>query len=183
MIYLLLFWEFFKVGLFTIGGGYAMLPVITDAVVSCGWMTEAELMEFIAIAESTPGPISVNTATLVGMREAGVLGAICATLGVVLPSFIIIYIIVRFFLSSFQKNKIYGYAVRAVNPTVVGLITSVAITLTLQTLQVRSGFDFKALIIIGVLLPLMFIKKPKIPPVVIILLSALLGLLLYSVWI
>ena len=93
MIYLKLLWTFFKIGLFTIGGGYAMIPMIKSEVVAVGWLTESELLDFMAISESTPGPFAVNVATFVGFNEAGVLGALCSTLGVILPSFIIILIV------------------------------------------------------------------------------------------
>ena len=93
MIYLQLFIEFFLIGLFTFGGGYAMIPLVRETVLENGWLTEAQFYDFIGVCESTPGPIAVNMATFIGSDQAGVLGSICATLGVVLPSFIIILII------------------------------------------------------------------------------------------
>ena len=93
MIYLILFLEFFKIGLFTIGGGFAMIPLIEEIAVRYGWMTESEFFDLIGVCESTPGPIAINMATYIGSSQGGLLGSIVATLGVVLPSFIIIIII------------------------------------------------------------------------------------------
>ena len=92
-IYLELFLSFFKRGLFTFGGGYAMISLVMETCISKNWLTEEEIMNFIAICESTPGPIAVNMATFIGTSQAGILGAIVATIGVVLPSFIVILII------------------------------------------------------------------------------------------
>ena len=92
---LLLFWTFFKIGLFTIGGGYAMIPMIESEVISRGWLTETELFNFLAISESTPGPFAINMATFVGVNEAGIIGGIFTTLGVITPSIIIIILIFK----------------------------------------------------------------------------------------
>ena len=97
MIFLELFWVFFLIGAFTFGGGYAMIAMIQQQVVSRGWMETAQIIDFIAIAESTPGPIAVNMATFVGSQMGGVWGAVCATLGIVLPSFVVILIVARCF--------------------------------------------------------------------------------------
>ncbi|HOW38524.1 MAG TPA: chromate transporter, partial [Bacillota bacterium] len=96
---LVLFLAFFEIGLFTFGGGYAMIPMIEEAVLRHGWLanTSFSLVDFIAVSESTPGPFAVNIATFIGMTEAGIPGAILATVGVVLPSFIVILLIARFF--------------------------------------------------------------------------------------
>ena len=103
MTFLKLFFEFFKIGLFTFGGGYAMISQIKEAVVEKKkWLSDDELMEIITIAESTPGPIAINLATFVGYKRKGVKGSIAATLGVILPSFIILYII-SLFLDSFME--------------------------------------------------------------------------------
>lgn len=104
MILVELFITFFKIGLFTFGGGYAMIPMITDEVVAKGWATAQMLTDFIAIAESTPGTFAINTATFIGMEQMGVIGAIFATLGVIMPSFIIILIIAKFLAASPKTN-------------------------------------------------------------------------------
>ena len=104
MIFLELFGTFFLIGLFTFGGGYAMIPMITEQVTAKGWMTTSELSNFIAISEMTPGPFAINISTFVGSKVGGLFGSICATFGVVLPSLIII-IIVAMVLNKFLSNK------------------------------------------------------------------------------
>lgn len=144
MIYLELFWTYFKIGLFTIGGGYAMLPMIRAEVVgSYGWITEQGLIDFIAIAESTPGPFAVNLATFVGFETAstayngsvfmGILGSAAATFAVVLPSLVII-IIVSIIFEKFIKSKVVKGFFSGVKPVVVGLVASSAFTILLGTL-------------------------------------------------
>ena len=93
MIYLKLFLSFFKIGLFTFGGGYAMIPLIQETVLNNNWMGLEKLIDFIAISESTPGPFAINMATFIGTTKGGFIGAVFSTLGVVLPSFIIILIV------------------------------------------------------------------------------------------
>ena len=97
MIYIVLFLTFFKIGAFTFGGGYAMLPLIQEEVLKKAWLSQQEIIDFIAVSESTPGPFAVNMATFIGSQTGGILGAVCATLGVVLPSFIIILIVAKCF--------------------------------------------------------------------------------------
>ena len=127
MIYLELFLTFFEIGLFTFGGGYAMISLIRDKALTLGWLTEEELLNMIAVSESTPGPIAVNMATFVGSSQGGILGSLVATLGVVLPSFIIILII-----SAFVRNFLSFKGVKAflsgVRPCIVALILGTAIT-------------------------------------------------------
>ncbi len=102
----LLFFTFFKIGILTFGGGYAMIPMIEDEVMRHGWLDSVDtLLDFIAVSESTPGPFAVNIATFIGYSQNGIIGAIAATLGVVLPSFIIISIIARFY-TRFSRNQI-----------------------------------------------------------------------------
>ena len=126
MIYFELFYTFFLIGLFTFGGGYAMIPMIQDQIVGKGWMTDAELSDFIAISETTPGPFAINISTFVGSQTAGILGAICSTIGVILPSFIII-ILVSIILSKFLKNRFVKGALNGVKPVIIALILSTAI--------------------------------------------------------
>ncbi len=125
---LALFWTFFKIGLFTFGGGYAMIATVRETVVQTKkWLTEDQFLEIIAIAESTPGPIAINMATYVGFKQRGVRGSIAATLGVVLPSMIIIFLI-SLFLDAFMANRFVAYAFRGIQCAVAFLIT-------------RAGFD------------------------------------------
>ena len=116
------FAAFFKIGAFTFGGGYAMIPLIqNEAVEKHGWVTDDDILEIIAIAESTPGPIAINSATFVGYRAAGVLGSVCATLGVVLPSFVII-LLISFVLKQFQELRPVQYAFNGIRAGVLALL-------------------------------------------------------------
>jgi len=117
-----LFTTFFKIGAFTFGGGYAMIPLIQkEAVEKNGWVTDDDILEIIAIAESTPGPIAINSATFVGYRTCGVLGSMCATVGVVLPSFVMI-LLISFVLQQFQELKAVQYAFNGIRAGVLALL-------------------------------------------------------------
>jgi chromate transporter len=166
-----LFFTFFKIGAFTFGGGYAMLPLIQDAVINKhGWLTLTEFLEVIAIAEMTPGPIAVNTATFVGYRTAGVFGSVFASLGVVLPSFLIILLIARFFRGLTDLPWAQGFF-SGVKPAIIGLIG-----IALWRLGSAALIDFKSILIfLGALLLLI---KGRLHPIPVIMLSALCGLLL-----
>lgn len=194
MIYLKLFYTFFKIGLFTIGGGYAMIPLISDEVIGNGWITEDMLVDFIAISESTPGPFAINIATFVGTQAArlfggvGFLGAICATVGVVLPSLIIIFLIAAVF-TKVTKNKIVRDIFSGLRPAVVGLIAYAFVSIALATLFSEVTFsdmksflniDFIGLGIFAIVFGLSLIKKPKLHPIALIAISALLGMLGYG---
>ena len=116
------FATFFKIGAFTFGGGYAMIPLIQkETVETHHWISDEDILEIVAIAESTPGPIAINAATFVGYRTCGVLGSVCATLGVVLPSFVLIYII-SFVLRQFQELKVIQYAFYGIRAGVLALL-------------------------------------------------------------
>ncbi|MBQ6431160.1 MAG: chromate transporter [Oscillospiraceae bacterium] len=123
MILLKLFYTFFTIGLFTFGGGYAMLPLIQEKVIANGWMGMEELTNFVAISESTPGPFAINISTYVGAETAGVLGALCATLGVVLPSFIIILIVAKIYVR-FKNSKAVSGVMFGLRAAVVGLMAA-----------------------------------------------------------
>ena len=197
MIFLQLFWTFFKIGLFTFGGGYAMIPLVTDEVLSNGWLTYEEVMNFIAVAESTPGPIAVNMATFVGASQGALLGgfgfrllgAICATLGVVLPSFIIILLIATLIKGLLNIAGVKAF-LDGVKPVVVGLILGTAILLILSVILSLSAitdtvaFDWKALVIFGIIalvhIVYKLITKKKISPIILIIISAVLGIIFYG---
>ena len=181
MMFLELFWTFFKIGAFTFGGGYAMLPLIQSEVTAKGWIDEAALVDFIAVSESTPGPIAVNMATYVGSELGGVLGALCATLGVVLPSFVIILIVAGCF-TRFRKSKYVQGALSGLKPGAVALIATAVISvgktvffpggLTLAVFA--SPMFYVCLSIFGVMLLLAF---RKVHPIAIIGMSAAVGIL------
>lgn len=189
MIYLNLFLTFFEIGMFTFGGGYAMISLIRDKALSLGWLTEEELLNMIAVSESTPGPIAVNMATFVGSKQGGILGSIVATLGVVLPSFIIILLVCAL-IHNFLKYKGVQAFLKGVRPCVVALILATAVTMALNTLfglsTIKEGWsaDLRGIIIFIILVAIALIfkkiKKKKPSPILIILISAGLGMLLYS---
>ena len=178
MICLELFVTFFKIGLFTIGGGYAMLPLIQADVQAHGWMTAEELVNFIAVSESTPGPFAVNVSTYVGAELAGLPGAFCATLGVVLPSFLIILLVARFY-AAFRSSAIISGAMSGLRPAVIGMIGAAAVSVG-QTVfapdgvQALAGYPLACSLAIFVLMA--FLTHRKLHPIAIILLSALLGI-------
>lgn len=189
MIYLDLFWTFFKIGLFTIGGGQAMIPMIMTNVVDKGWLEQNALIDFIAISESTPGPFAVNIATYTGIETAGIFGAICATLGVVMPSVIIIIIVAKL-LSGFMKRKAVGEVFTGVRSTVTGLLLSVFISLVLTMLFGISDIfnvtgvqvDYVGIGLFALIFPISFIKikGKKMKPILFVILSAALGVLCYG---
>ena len=123
MIYLRLFWEFFKAGLFAIGGGLATLPFLQEISASTGWFSEAQLADMIAVSECTPGPIGINMDTYAGFLTKGVPGAVCSTLGLVTPSIIVILIVARI-LKKFQSNRYVQAAFYGLRPASTGLIAA-----------------------------------------------------------
>ena len=189
MIYLKLFLTFFEIGLFTFGGGYAMISLIREKALALGWLSEEELLNMIAVSESTPGPIAVNMATFVGSAQGGFFGSLVATLGVVLPSFFIILLIAALMRNLLKYKGVQAF-LGGVRPCVVALILATAITLLLSTLlgitTLRGGvtLDGRGILLFAILIIIAFFtkmyKKKKPSPILMILLSAGLGMLLYS---
>lgn len=189
-IYILLFLTFFKIGLFTIGGGYAMIPMIQQDILAHGWLTQNELIDFIAISESTPGPFAINIATFVGMSQGQVLGAVCATLGVVMPSFLIILLVARWF-AHFQDNYYVKAALYGLRPAVVGLIASAAFSVFLAnalggvsgqrllTFHALPFISWRAVIIAGIVFAIQRWKQ-KWHPVWLILIAGALGFVFHA---
>lgn len=181
MIYLELFLTFFMIGLFTFGGGYAMLPLIQEQVVAKGWMTNEQIVDFIAVSESTPGPFAVNISTYVGNQAGGLLGGLCATLGVVMPSFIVILVVAKCF-DKFRNSKVVNGCMTGLKPAVVGMIGSAVVSVGMTvffptgltvTVFDRSGFYISFVIFIGAIL----LAFRKIHPVLIIVFSAVVGII------
>jgi len=179
MIFISLFLTFFKIGLFTFGGGYAMLPLIQEAVVQQGWVSESRIIDFIAVSESTPGPFAINMATYVGTATGGFFGAVCATLGVVLPSFIVILIVARFY-DKYKNSSIVQGAMTGLKPAVIGLIGSAVLTVVRTILLPASPEAvfpdtefFCTLVIFGISMALLI---KKVHPIVLIGVSAALGI-------
>lgn len=197
MIYLQLFWTFFKIGALTFGGGYAMIPLVQDAVVTNDWLTEEAFLNFIAVAESTPGPIAVNMATYIGSIQGrayfgligGLFGSIVATLGVVLPSFVIILMIVAL-IKNFVKYAPVQAVLRGIRPVALALILSTGLTLTLKTLfgitnlSSTIKFEWRGIAVFCTMaiiyLCYYFKKKKFISPIILIIISACMGMALYS---
>ena len=178
-----LFITFFQIGLFTIGGGYAMIPLISQYTTEYGWLALEELTDFIGISESTPGPFAVNIATFIGMQEEGILGAFFATLGVVLPSFIIILFIAKYF-QNVRNNFFVNAAFEGLRPATLGLIISsvwmIAANTFLQTgISGIEALKWKSFVIFGILLLTKILYK-KIHPIALIGLSAALGIVFYG---
>ena len=189
MIYLQLFLEFFKIGLFCFGGAFGMIPLIEETVISRGWLTEAEFFNLLGVCESTPGPIAVNTATYVGSVMGGPFGSIAATLGVVLPSFLIILLIAAV-LKNLTNNKYFKGFMRGVKPVVVALILSTGSMLLLKAIGFAGLQEFKVDIVCLVILALFLgiyyavtcLWKKKLSAVKVILLSAGLGIVVSMVF-
>ena len=188
ILYLRLFWEFFKTGLFAVGGGMATLPFLYSMSDTTGWFSHAQLADMIAVSESTPGPIGVNMATYVGFSTAGIPGAVIATLGLITPSIIIILIIARV-LAAFRQNKYVDAAFYGLRPCSVGLIAAAGLLvvkialfdfdLFKQTGVLMDIFNGKAILLAAVLIVLTRYVKPlkKLHPVFFILGSAAIGAL------
>ncbi len=191
MIYLTLFLTFLKVGAFTFGGGYAMLSIIGNYVIGYGWMTEEELINFVGVETVIPGPIAVNMATYIGYEQAGFLGALLATLGVVLPSFVII-IIVAAFIKNLLKYESVRALIMSMRPAICGLILSVALTTALAVLlgidnikHFEPSIDWRSFLILAavVVIPILWkkISKKEISSILLVAVSGALGVLLFGI--
>lgn len=178
MIYLRLFWEFFKTGLFSVGGGMATVPFLYKMSTATGWFTTAQLADMIAVSESTPGPIGVNMATYVGFTAAGVLGAVLATLGLMTPEIIIILLIARV-LKKFRENRFVDAAFYGLRPCSVGLIAAAGLLVAKIALYPDSVWNIKGLILAAVLIVLTrWVPKVKgFHPIVFIAVSAAVGII------
>ena len=183
MIFLQLFYEFFKTGLFAVGGGLATLPFLEDISQRTGWFTSAQLADMLAISESTPGPIGVNMATYVGFETAGILGALCASAGLVMPSVILI-ILVSKVLEKFRTNTYVEAAFYGLRPASVAMVASAGIGVAMTTLLnlTASGFAvlrWRELVLAAVILVLTnFVPKvKKFHPIVFIALAAAVGII------
>lgn len=181
MNYLILFLTFFKIGLFTFGGGYAMLPLIQEEVLSRGWIESAELIDFIAVSESTPGPFAVNIATYIGNEIGGIFGAVCSTMGVVLPSFIVILIVAKFF-EKFKTNKIVSGCMSGLKPAVIGLIGAAVISIGETVFVAEKAIgeifaDIQTYISAAIFAVMLVLAFKKVHPIIIILISAAVGII------
>ena len=187
MIYFDLLLGFLRVGCFAFGGAYGAIPLIRDVVLSYGWMTDEKLSYMIAVSESTPGPIMVNLATYVGSSQAGFWGALLATLAVVLPSFIII-LLIMIIMKNIIKNKYVQAVLRGLKPCIIGIIMATGIFMIVNNVlnaNSPASFQFKPLILTVALAAVMFLSKPvlkkKVSPIMLIVISAVLGVAVYGV--
>lgn len=182
MIYLELFLTFFKLGALTFGGGAAMMPFVQNEALNHGWLTKSEFIDFVAISESTPGPFAVNIATYVGSDQAGFLGAVCATLGLVLPSFIIILIIAKCY-EKFKTSTLVAGAMNGLRPASVGLIGAATVSIGMEVLfpggfalESMLGYHFITSFILFAALLCLCIFIKKLNPIYVIIISAVLGI-------
>lgn len=190
MIFLELFFTFLKIGLISFGGGYGMISLIREEVLSNAWMSEESFLDLVAVAESTPGPIAVNMATFVGSSQGGLLGAFVATLGVVLPSFVIILLIAALARTFLNRPGVQAM-LSGIRPTVVGLVLATGVTMLLSTLfsfsSVKDSFkpDLRAIVIFVILLMIRLVlprlRVKKVSPICLIAVSAFLGILFYGI--
>ena len=190
MIYAELFWNFLMIGALSFGGGYGMISLVRETVLGRGWLTESEFLSFIAVSESTPGPLAINMATFIGASQGGFWGALCATVGVVLPSFVII-LLVASVLQNLMKYAGVNAVLGGVRPCVVAMILATAVNMALSTLvgfaSDKAGIapDLRSIVVFLLLWGLHVLcrrKKGKAPPPIgMILLSAGLGILFWGI--
>lgn len=182
MIYLTLFLEFFKVGLFCFGGAFGMIPLIEETVMHYGWLSESEFFDLIGVCESTPGPIAVNMATYIGSVQGGIFGSIAATLGVVMPSFLII-LLVASVMKNLTENRVFRGFMQGVKPVIVALILFTGVILLVKAVGAAdlavSSQDIVPMLIFALLAAVYFgygrITGKKLSSVLLILISAGLG--------
>lgn len=167
-----LFLSFFKIGLFSFGGGYAMLPLIKKEIIEVhGWLTNAEFIDIIAISEMTPGPIAINSATFLGYRVSGILGSVVATIAVVLPSFIIMSLIFHF-VNKFKDSPYSDWFFRGIRPIVLGLIASAAVSVAMDAF-----IDIKSVLItLGIFYIVTF---KRLNPIIAIIIAGITGVIFY----
>lgn len=187
MIFLQLFFTFFMIGLFTFGGGYGAIPLVQSEIVKAGWLSEGEILTLIGVSEATPGPFAINIATFVGSTQGGFFGAACATLGFIMPSILIILIVAVIF-QLFMKSRLVKGMINGIMPAVVGLILVNGLFIIFDQSHILS-FDFSTidLTAIGIMLNLGVlmityskVTKKKPNPIVIILIAAAMGIVVYS---
>ena len=178
MIYLKLFWDFFRVSCFTFGGAYGAIPLIRDMVLGNGWLTDERLSYMIAVSESTPGPIMVNLATYIGSDQAGFWGSLVATVGVVLPAYLVILLIVSI-LGNFMKNRYVQAVLQGLKPCVVGIVLATGVFMVLRNLLPLSDgvvYDLQGIIITAILAGIMVLypklTNKKLSPIALILCAA-----------
>ena len=187
MIYLKLFWDFFKVSCFTFGGAYGAIPLIRDMVLGNGWISDERLTYMIAVSESTPGPIMVNLATYIGSNQAGFLGSLVATVGVVLPAYLVIMLVLSILRNTIQNPYVQA-VLRGLKPCVVGIVLATGSYMVIHNcmpLSSESFADPRAILITAGLAAAMAvyhrIAKKALSPIALICVSAILGMVIYAI--
>lgn len=191
MIYLQLFITFLKVGAFAFGGGYAMLSLIGDSVLKYGWMTEEDLLNFVGVETVIPGSIAVNMATYIGYEQGGFFGALLATIGVVLPSFIIILFVAACIKNLLKYPPVKTF-IASMRPALGGLILSVAATMALTVFfgidtvnTINLSFDWRTFVVLAVVIavPIVWkrIKKKEFSSILLVVISGVMGMLLFGI--
>lgn len=185
MIYVKIFWSFFQIGLFSFGGGYASMPLIQNQIVDIhGWLSMKEFADVITVSQMTPGPIAINSATFVGIRVAGIWGAIAATVGCILPSCIIAMVLSALYYR-YRENSMVQGILKGLRPAVIALILSAGLTLCIELFGIGrknlfqfNQFDYASIFIfIGAMIG---IKKCKANPTLVMVLAGLIGVLLFN---
>ena len=186
MVYLKLFWSFFQVGLFSFGGGYAALPLIEEQVIhQNNWLSSTEFIDIITISQMTPGPIAINTSTFVGTKVAGIPGSVVATLGCIAPSCIIVILLAKLYYK-YKGIPLMDGILKGLRPAVVALIASAGLTIFLTAMFGADSFPIAFgnlnwisvfLFIIGLVL----LRKTKLGPIHVMILSGIAGILIYYV--
>lgn len=182
MIYINLFCNFFKIGILGFGGGYAILPLIESIIVkSNAWITSNEFIDLVTISQITPGPILINSATFIGGKEGGVIGAVFATMGSVIPSLIIIIFLSTLYYK-FKSLEVVQIMLKIIKPAVVGLIAAASVGIVINVIFKNSIIDIYSIDIIGLVLSVLsfiLIRYSKVNPIIVILLSGIVGMFLY----
>ena len=185
MIYLKLFWDFFRVSCFTFGGAYGAIPLIRDMVLANGWLSDERITYMIAVSESTPGPIMVNMATYIGSDQGGFLGSVLATVGVVLPAYLVILLIVAI-LQNAIKNQYVQAVLRGLKPCVTGIVLATGGYMVIHNiLPGGMAVDLPGLLITVILTGLIWlfpkVTGKKLSPIALIFCSAVLGMMIYGI--
>lgn len=187
MIYLDLLIGFLKVGCFAFGGAYGAIPLIRDVVMSYGWISDEMFTYMVAVSESTPGPIMVNLATYIGSQQAGFVGALLATLGVVLPSFIIILLLTAL-LKTFLKNPYVQAVIHGIKPCIIGIVLATGVYMIFKNCFLKGGAFSPDFVTIAITLALFVVsycykkfKKKQLSPIMLIVISAVMGVAAYGI--
>ncbi len=173
-----LMYVFMKIGIISFGGGYAMIPFLQYEVVSQGWLTQKEIIDMIAMSQITPGPIATNMATFVGFNQFGLTGAIVATLGVTIPSFILVIVVTKYIIKKLPEH-IRGGVFYGLQPVFIGLILCSCISIAKSVLFKDVDFNLDYISIIMTIVSFVAILKFKVSPIKLIIVSAVVGMILY----